>query len=83
MADAVNFHWSESYHTVFGGLFVRSLTRSFILFSLMNEKFVKFYRALQLPEVSHTIPCNPVITPLLPTPAGPLLAPLSPLLITS
>ena len=36
---------------------VRSLTRSFILFSLMNEKFVKFYRALQFPEVSHTIPC--------------------------
>ena len=83
MADAVNFHWRESYHSVFGDvcLFWYLLIHS--LFSNERKKIVKFYRALQFPEVSHMISCNPIIILLLPTPIWPLLASLSPLVITS
>ena len=83
MTDAVNFHWRESYHSVFGDvcLFLYLLIHS--LLSNERKKNVKFYRALQFPEVSHMISCNSIITPLLPTPIRPLLASPSPLVITS
>ena len=83
MADAVNFHWKESYHSVFGDVCLFPYLLIHSLFSNERKKIVKIYRALQFPEVSHTISCNPIITLLLPTPIRPLLASLSPLVNTS